>query len=96
MYLKVFSQNIDIMVSQLKDNIQKEIKDASTASGEIILSAIVHSSGEFVNSLKEEVSNEILVLNAVGDFLIATAKYIQSASNEFVNVDTKYKTSKIT
>lgn len=37
-----------------------------------------------------KVAQEAVIMNSVGDLLIAMANYIQSTTNAFVNMDTKY------
>lgn len=93
--ISINSSNIESVVSELINKIQTEIIDASATSGNAITSAVEHSAGDFIDSLKEEVEQETAIMNLVGDLLIAMANYIQSASTAFTNVDTTYGSSKV-
>lgn len=93
--ISISSSNTERVVSELINKTQTEIIDASAASGNTVISAIEHSAGDFIDSLKEEVSHETEIMNSVGDLLIAMANYIQSASTAFANVDTTYSSSKV-
>lgn len=93
--ISISSSNTEQMVSELINKIQTEIIDASAASENMIISAVEHSAGDFIDSLKEEVAQEAAVMNLAGELLIAMAKYIQSASAAFASVDTTYNTSKV-
>lgn len=93
--ISISSSNTEQMVSELINKIQTEIIDASAASENMIISAVEHSAGDFIDSLKEEVAQEAAVMNLAGELLIAMAKYIQSASTAFSSVDTTYNTSKV-
>ncbi len=93
--ISISSSNTEQMVSELINKIQTEIIDASAASENMIISAVGHSAGDFIDSLKGEVAQEAAVMNLAGELLIAMAKYIQSASAAFASVDTTYNTSKV-
>lgn len=93
--ISISSSNTERVVSELINKIQTEIIDASATSGNAITSAVEHSAGDFIDSLKEEVAQEAAMMNLVGDLLIAMANYIQSASTAFANVDTTYSSSKV-
>lgn len=93
--ISINSSNTERAVSELVNKIQTEIIDASVTSGNAIISAMEQSAGDFIDSLKEEVTQETAIINSVGDLLIAMANYIQSASAAFANVDTTYNSSKV-
>lgn len=93
--LHITKDIVDIIVTQFKENIQTEIIDASETSGNLIFNTIENSSGEFINSLKDVVKEEILVLSAIGGFLTDTADYIQAAASAFFDVDAEYNSSKL-
>lgn len=93
--ISISSSNTEQLVSELINKIQTEIIDASAASENRIISAVEHSAGDFIDSLKEEVAQEATVMNLAGELLIAMAEYIQSASAAFASVDTTYNTSKV-
>ncbi len=93
--ISISSSNTEQKVSELINKIQTEIIDASAASENMIISAVEHSAGDFIDSLKEEVAQEAAVMNLAGELLIAMAKYIQSASTAFSSVDKTYNTSKV-
>lgn len=93
--ISINSSNTERAVSELVNKIQTEIIDASVTSGNAIISAMEQSAGDFIDSLKEEVTQETAIINSAGDLLIAMANYIQSASAAFANVDTTYNSSKV-
>lgn len=93
--LRISKAIVDITVSQFIDNIQTEMIDASETSGNEIINAIENSSGDFINSFMDVVKDEIEILRYTGNFLIETAKYIQSAANAFYDVDEEYRSSKL-
>lgn len=93
--ISISSSNTERAVSELINKIQTEIIDAGATSGNAIIGAVEHSAGDFIDSLKEEVAQETVVINLAGDLLIAMANYIQSASTAFANVDTTYNSSKV-
>lgn len=93
--VKINHENVENTVSALKNTIQSEIIDASTASGNNILNAIENSSGEFIEAFKEEINRETEVIKEVGELLIAIVDYVQSAANAFEAVDDKYNDSKL-
>lgn len=93
--ISINSSNTERAVSELVNKIQTEIIDASVTSGNAIISAMEQSAGDFIDSLKEEVTQETAIINSAGDLLIAMVNYIQSASAAFANVDTTYNSSKV-
>lgn len=93
--ISVNSGNIETKVSELTDKIQMEIIDAAKKSETTIISAVENSSGDFVDSLKEEVSRETAVMCSVGELLVKMADFIQAAAAEFAKVDTTYNKSKV-
>lgn len=82
-------------VEELISKIQTEIIEASQTSENMIVNAVGHSAGDFIESLKNEVAQETEIMNSVGELLIAMANYIQSASNAFAVVDKKFDHQKI-
>lgn len=88
--ISINSNNTEMVVTELISKIQTEIISASETSGNTIINAMEYSAGDFIDSLKEEVVQEITIMNSVGELLIEMVKYIQSASIAFENVDTIY------
>ena len=93
--ISINQSNTERVISELMRKIQAEIIDAGRASGDAIIGAVEHSSGEFIEALKEEVTKEAAVMDSVGELLTAMAEYILSASNAFASVDAAYNTSKV-
>lgn len=93
--ISINRSNTERVVLELINKIQAEIIDASVVSGNAVISAVEHSAGDFIDSLREEVTQEVAIVNSVGELLIAMADYIQSASTAFANVDTTYNSSKV-
>lgn len=93
--ISISSSNTEQIVSGLINKIRTEIIDASAASENRIISAVEHSAGDLIDSLREEVSREAAIMNLAGELLTAMADYIRSASDAFANVDTAYNTSKV-
>lgn len=93
--ISINSSNTEREVSEIISKIQTEIIEGSQASVNVIISAVGHSTGDFIDSLKSEVAQENAIMSSVGELLVAMANYIQSASNAFSNVDTTYNTSKV-
>lgn len=87
--------NTESAVAELITKIQTDIIDAAQTSKEDITNAVVNSAGDFIDSLKSEVGKEAEIMKEVGELLIATANYIQSAADAFASVDATYNTSKI-
>lgn len=85
--------SVQSSVTEIVNKIQTDIIDASATSQTTIINAIENSSGDFIESLKEEVKEEVAVINLVGELLISMANYIQSAANEFNIVDSIYNSS---
>lgn len=82
-------------VTELVSRIQTEVIEAGQVAGNRIVSAAEHSAGDFIDSLKTEVTRETEIVNSVGELLIAMANYIQSASNAFMMVDKIYDRQKL-
>lgn len=82
-------------VADLISKIHTEIIEAGQTSENMIVNAVGHSAGDFIESLKNEVAQETEIMNSVGELLIAMANYIQSASNAFAVVDKKFDHQKI-
>ena len=93
--ISISRSNTESAVSELINKIQTEVIDAGTMSGNRVINAIENSAGDFINSLKDEVAQETVIINKVGDLLIAMANYIQSAATAFANVDDTYNNSKV-
>lgn len=93
--ISISNSSVGQAVTELVSKIQQDVKDSGTTSGNAIINAVEHSSGEFINALKSEVAQEAAIMNSVGDLLIAMANYIQSASNAFTNMDAKYSKPKM-
>lgn len=93
--ISIRGTSVEETVLGIVDMIQTEIIDASTVSRDTIINTIENSAGDFMESLKEEIAQEAVVINVVGDLLIELAKYIQSAAEAFASVDTSYKSSKL-
>lgn len=93
--ISINSGNTENAVSELINRIQTEIIDAGKASGDMILNTIENSAGDFIDSLKEEVAQEVASIGLTGDLLIAMANYIHSASIALTEVDTAYNNSKV-
>ncbi len=93
--ISINSGNTENAVSEIVNRIQTEIIDAGKKSGDIILNAMENSAGEFIDSLKEEVAQEVEAINLAGDLLIAMADYIRSASAALADVDKAYNNSKV-
>lgn len=93
--ISISSSNTESAVSELITKIQTDIIDAAKTSGDNIANAVANSAGDFIDSLKSEVTQEEEVMNTVGELLMAMANYIQSAADTFASVDTTYNTSKI-
>ena len=92
--ISISKSNTDRAVSELIQKIQTEIIEAGKAAGNTIIGAIDQSAGDFIDSLKEEVTQEMAIMDSVGELLIAMANYIQSAATAFENVDILYNTHK--
>lgn len=82
-------------VNLLAGKIQNGIIDASGKSRELIISMAENSSGDFMEALKEEVNNEMIVIKETGELLTAMAQYIQSAADSFAKVDRSFNVSKV-
>ena len=82
-------------VSEIISKIETEIIAESEKSKEKILAAIERSSGEFIDSMKEEMEREAGIIRETGELLAAVAKYVQSAAQTFADVDQAYSVSKI-
>lgn len=93
--ISISSGSIEATVADIISKIQTEIIDKGTESGNAIVAVIENSSGDFINSLKETVTNETNVISSVGELLIAMANYIQAAADAFAYVDAAYDSSKI-
>ena len=68
--ISINSGNTENAVSEIVNRIQTEIIDAGKKSGDIILNAMENSAGEFIDSLKEEVAQEVEAINLAGDLLL--------------------------
>lgn len=93
--ISISRSNTETAVSEIVSKIETEIIGAARTSRDKILGAAERSSGEFMDSLKEEVVREVSLIEEVGNLLIAVAKYVQSAAAAFADVDQTYSASKI-
>lgn len=82
----------EYVTTEIIKKVQTDIIEAGRASESRILNALEHSAGDFIEALKNEVTQEAAVIDLVGELLIAMANYIQSAANAFANVDMTYHT----
>lgn len=89
----VVSGSVEDKVSAIVKRVQTEIIDASAASRDILFDIIENSRGDFIDSLKNEVTEEVNAINVIGELLIEVAKYVQSAADAFTNVDTTFNIS---
>lgn len=85
----------ELVIEELINKIQTEIIDKAETSGGTLKNIIEHSSGDFINSINEEMIQEVEVINSIGELLKSIAEYIQSAAEEFAKVDSVYSTSRI-
>ena len=93
--IKVSRVAVDNAILEIVGTVQTEIIDASAASRDRIFNTIENSSGDFIESLKEEIAQEVMTIHAVGELLIALANYTQSAAEAFSGVDMKYRMKEI-
>lgn len=93
--VSINGENVENTVSELVSKIKTEVIEASAASRDTIIEAIENSSGDLIDSLKIEVANEADILSSVGELLIATANYVQSAAGAFLGVDAAHASSQI-
>lgn len=93
--ISISRNNTESAVSEIINKIRTDVIDAGKTSGNTIINAVENSAGDFINSLREEVAQEVAIINEVGDLLIAMANYIQSAAEAFANVDDTYNNSKV-
>ncbi len=93
--ISISGSNTESMISGLISRIQTNIIDKSKASGDAIINAVENSAGDFIESLKKEVEQEVVMMESVGKLLIAMANYIQAASAAFADVDTTYNNAKV-
>lgn len=93
--ISISIENTEQAVAEFINMIQTNIIDAAEASGNAIISIVEHSEGDFINTFKEEVLQEVAVINSIGELLIAMANYIQSASKAFAGVDAQHNTSRV-
>lgn len=82
-------------VTGLIDRIQTHIIEGSKTAGDSIINSVEHSEGDFIEALKEEVEQEVKMMNSMGELLISVAAYIRSAAAAFSEVDDSYNISKI-
>lgn len=86
---------VEATVSEIVDSINERIIERAKSSKGEIINLIEDSSGEFIDSLKEEVEREVRLIEDIGNLLIAAAKYVESAAESFTEVDRSYDFSKI-
>lgn len=82
-------------VSEIENIINREVIGEAKKSTKRIINSIEESSGEFIDSLKEEVKREEELIGGIGNLLIAVAKYVQSAAETFADVDQMYSITKL-
>lgn len=82
-------------VSEVENIIDNEVIEEAKKSAKMIIDSIEKSSGEFIDSLKEEVKREETLIEEVGNLLISVAKYVQSAAETFADVDQLYNITKL-
>lgn len=93
--ISISNSSTESMISGLIGRIRTNIIDGSKTSGDAIVNAVENSAGDFIESLKVEVEQEVAMVNSVGELLIAMANYIQAASASFADVDTTYNNTKV-
>lgn len=93
--ISISRSNTESKVSEITGKIRTEIIEAAKASKKTIIDVIERSSGEFIDSLAEEMEREEKIIREAGELLIAVAEYIHSAATAFADVDQKYSTSKV-
>lgn len=93
--VSINSSSTERAVTELVSRIRTEIIETGQTTGNRIVSTAEHSAGDFIDSLKTEVTRETEIVNSVGELLIAMANYIQSASNAFMVVDKIYDRQKL-
>lgn len=93
--ISISRSNTESTVSGLISRIQTYIIDESEIDEKTIINTVELSAGDFIDALKEEVKQEVKMMNSVWELLIAVAEYIQSAAAAFSEVDDRYNTSKV-
>lgn len=93
--ISISRSNTESKVSEITGKIRTEIIQEAKTSKKTIIDVIERSSGEFIDSLAEEMEREERIIREAGELLIAVAEYIQSAAAAFADVDQKYSTSKV-
>lgn len=93
--ISISKSNTERVTSRIISDIETHIIEAARISGDEIIRTVGYSSGDFIESLREEIKEEVMMMNAVGELLISVAKYIQSAATAFADVDSAYNISKV-
>lgn len=93
--ISISKSNTEEEVSRIIKDVKTHIIEAGQRSGDEIIRTVQFSSGDFIKSLIEEVEEEVMMMNTIGELLIATAEYIQSAADAFADVDNTYNISKV-
>lgn len=93
--ISISKSNTESRVLDVISRIQTYVIDGSKAAGQEVINAAGFSNGDFINALRAEVGQEVIMLNSVGELLISVANYVQSAVNAFSEVDDRYNTSKV-
>lgn len=93
--ISISRNNTESAVSEIVGKIRTEVIKAAEDSEKTIINAIERSSGEFIDSLKEQIVREGDTVREAGELLIAVAEYVRSAAAAFADVDRTYSTSKI-
>lgn len=93
--ISVSNSNTEGAISGFISRVQTHIIEESKESGDRIINAINHSAGSFIDSLKVEVEQEVMMMDSVGELLIAMADYIRLAASALADVDATYNNSKV-
>ncbi len=93
--ISVNSSSTEGAISGFISRVQTYIIEASRKSGDTIINAIDNSGGSFIDSLKAEVEQEVMLMDSVGELLIAMADHIRSTASALADVDAAYNNVKI-
>lgn len=93
--ISVNNGTTESMISGFISRVQEHIIDESGRSRDTIINAINRSAGSFIESLKVEVGQEAVIMEAIGELLIEMAEHIRSAAATLADVDAAYNDSKV-
>lgn len=93
--ISIDHQNVEQTAASLAARAKSEVINAGTASCEKILGILEVSSGEFADSLREEIGKEKAVVEKAGNLLVALADYIQKASSDFAEADQRHQQARV-